>query len=170
MCPSAKHSHATAAIISLPSDTTPLPWFWVSVKCALVSGPLPWNYSHVSWSWSSHPLLCPTLSDIVQHWKDSDYLAVYHRGRYFRLGMYNAGTLLSPREIEFQIQKILDDSSPPSTGEDKLGALTAGDRWVKGWHTDCRRQSLEIYIWRANIRTCWHSTQTEGKSYEFLLK
>ncbi|XP_023681837.1 carnitine O-palmitoyltransferase 1, liver isoform-like isoform X1 [Paramormyrops kingsleyae] len=72
-------------------------------------------------------------ADIVQHWKDSNYLAVYHRGRYFRLGMYNAGRLLSPREIEFQIQKILDDSSPPSTGEDKLGALTAGDRipWAK---------------------------------------
>ncbi|KAL4617836.1 carnitine O-palmitoyltransferase 1, liver isoform-like isoform X1 [Arapaima gigas] len=71
--------------------------------------------------------------DTVQHWQDSDYLAVYHRGRYFRLWMYNAGRLLSPREIEYQIQKILDDPSPPSPGEEKLGALTAGDRvpWAK---------------------------------------
>lgn len=68
--------------------------------------------------------------DTVQHWQDSDYIAVYHRGRYFRLRMYHAGRLLSPREIESQIQKILDDPSPPSKGEAKLGALTAGDRYV----------------------------------------
>ncbi|XP_077357890.1 carnitine O-palmitoyltransferase 1, liver isoform isoform X1 [Festucalex cinctus] len=67
-------------------------------------------------------------TDTVQHWQDSDYVAVYHRGRYFRLRVYQAGRLLSPREIEFQIQRILDDPSPPCTGEAKLGALTAGDR------------------------------------------
>uniref|UniRef100_A0A673AX53 carnitine O-palmitoyltransferase n=1 Tax=Sphaeramia orbicularis TaxID=375764 RepID=A0A673AX53_9TELE len=61
------------------------------------------------------------------HWQDSDYVAVYHRGRYFRLRVYHSGRLLSPREIEFQIQRILDDTSPPSKGEEKLGALTAGD-------------------------------------------
>uniref|UniRef100_UPI003AB041B4 carnitine O-palmitoyltransferase 1, liver isoform-like isoform X2 n=1 Tax=Centroberyx gerrardi TaxID=166262 RepID=UPI003AB041B4 len=72
-------------------------------------------------------------TDTVQHWQDSDYVVVYHRGRYFRLWVYQAGRLLSPREIEFQIQRILDDSSAPSTGEEKLGALTAGDRvpWAK---------------------------------------
>uniref|UniRef100_A0A8D0CSU4 carnitine O-palmitoyltransferase n=1 Tax=Sander lucioperca TaxID=283035 RepID=A0A8D0CSU4_SANLU len=72
-------------------------------------------------------------TDTVQHWQDSDYIAVYHRGRYFRLRVYQAGRLLSPREIEFQIQRILDDPSPPSKGEAKLGALTAGDRipWAK---------------------------------------
>uniref|UniRef100_A0A672JUI8 Carnitine O-palmitoyltransferase 1, liver isoform-like n=1 Tax=Salarias fasciatus TaxID=181472 RepID=A0A672JUI8_SALFA len=72
-------------------------------------------------------------TDTVQHWQDSDYIVVYHRGRYFRLKVYQAGRLLSPREIEFQIQRILDDSSSPSKGEAKLGALTAGDRipWAK---------------------------------------
>ncbi|XP_054625464.1 carnitine O-palmitoyltransferase 1, liver isoform-like isoform X4 [Dunckerocampus dactyliophorus] len=68
------------------------------------------------------------LTDTVQHWQDSDYVAVYHRGRYFRLRVYQAGRLLSPREIEFQIQRILDDPSSPCTGEEKLGALTAGER------------------------------------------
>ncbi|GAA6214186.1 carnitine O-palmitoyltransferase 1, liver isoform-like isoform X2 [Lates japonicus] len=74
-----------------------------------------------------------TLTDTVQHWQDSDYIVVYHRGRYFRLRVYLAGRLLSPREIEFQIQRILDDPSPPCKGEAKLGALTAGDRipWAK---------------------------------------
>ncbi|XP_068610502.1 carnitine O-palmitoyltransferase 1, liver isoform-like [Brachionichthys hirsutus] len=69
-----------------------------------------------------------TLTDTVRHWQDSDYVAVYHRGRYFHLMAYQAGKLLSPREIEFQIQRILDDPSPPSKGEANLGALTAGDR------------------------------------------
>lgn len=71
--------------------------------------------------------------DSVQHWQDSDYVAVYHRGRYFRLWVYQAGRLLSPREIEFQIQRILDDPAPPAKGEAKLGALTAGDR--SAWQT-----------------------------------
>uniref|UniRef100_A0A8C4F5K8 carnitine O-palmitoyltransferase n=1 Tax=Dicentrarchus labrax TaxID=13489 RepID=A0A8C4F5K8_DICLA len=72
-------------------------------------------------------------TDSVQHWQDSDYIAVYHRGRYFRLRVYQAGRLLCPREIEFQIQRILDDPAPPSKGEANLGALTAGDRipWAK---------------------------------------
>ncbi|XP_026181716.1 carnitine O-palmitoyltransferase 1, liver isoform [Mastacembelus armatus] len=67
-------------------------------------------------------------TDVLQHWQDSEFVAVYHNGRYFRLWVYCAGRLLSPREIEYQIQRILDDSSPPQPGEEKLGALTAGDR------------------------------------------
>lgn len=67
--------------------------------------------------------------DILQHWQDSEFVAVYHQGRFFRLWVYRAGRLLSPRELEYQIQKILDDPSPPQPGEEKLGALTAGDRY-----------------------------------------
>uniref|UniRef100_A0A3Q3QJU0 carnitine O-palmitoyltransferase n=1 Tax=Monopterus albus TaxID=43700 RepID=A0A3Q3QJU0_MONAL len=69
-----------------------------------------------------------TETDVLQHWDDSEFVAVYHKGRYFRLWVYWAGRRLSPREIEYQIQRILDDPSPPQPGEDKLGALTAGDR------------------------------------------
>uniref|UniRef100_A0A4W5R5K0 Uncharacterized protein n=1 Tax=Hucho hucho TaxID=62062 RepID=A0A4W5R5K0_9TELE len=70
---------------------------------------------------------------LTRHWQDSDYVAVYHRGRYFRLRMYSSSRPLSPREIESQLQRILEDPSPPSPGEEKLGALTAGDRipWAK---------------------------------------
>lgn len=74
--------------------------------------------------------LCYVCKDTVQHWKDSDCIAVYHKGRYFQLCVYQDGRLLCPREIEFQIQRILDDPSPPSKGEARLGALTAGDRSV----------------------------------------
>ncbi|KAK5885572.1 hypothetical protein CesoFtcFv8_019270 [Champsocephalus esox] len=69
-------------------------------------------------------------TDVLQHWQDSEFIAVYHRGRYFRLWVYRAGRLLSPREIELQIQRILEDQSVPLPGEEKLGALTAGDRWA----------------------------------------
>ncbi|MEQ2207688.1 Carnitine O-palmitoyltransferase 1, liver isoform, partial [Xenoophorus captivus] len=64
----------------------------------------------------------------LRHWQDSEFVAIYHKGRYFRLWVYRAGRLLSPREIEYQIQRILDDPSPPFPGEEKLGALTAGER------------------------------------------
>ncbi|KAF5886142.1 carnitine O-palmitoyltransferase 1, liver isoform-like, partial [Clarias magur] len=67
-------------------------------------------------------------TDTLQHWQDSEFVAVYHRGRYFRLWVYSAGRLLSPREIQHQVQKILDDPTPPLPGEEKLGALTAGNR------------------------------------------
>lgn len=68
--------------------------------------------------------------DSLQHGQDSEHLAVYHKGRYFCLRVYHAGRLLSPKEIELQIQRILDEPSAPSRGEAKLGALTAGDRSV----------------------------------------
>ncbi|KAK7940205.1 hypothetical protein WMY93_003531 [Mugilogobius chulae] len=71
-------------------------------------------------------------TDVLQHWLDSEYVAVYHKGRFFRLWVYNAGRLLTPREIEHQIQRILDDPCPPLPGEERLGALTAGDRLP--WH------------------------------------
>ncbi|XP_020507696.1 carnitine O-palmitoyltransferase 1, liver isoform [Labrus bergylta] len=67
-------------------------------------------------------------TDVLQHWQDSEFVAVYNKGRFFRLWVYRAGRLLSPREIEYQIQRILDDPSPPQPGEEKLGALTAGER------------------------------------------
>lgn len=86
-----------------------------------------YKFAHIYFALYLSLLFCMP-EDTVQHWQDSDYIVVYHRGRYFRLRVYQAGRLLSPREIEFQIQRILDDPTPPCKGEAKLGALTAGDR------------------------------------------
>ncbi|CAL8264510.1 unnamed protein product [Gadus morhua 'NCC'] len=89
-------------------------------------------------------------TDVLQHWQDSEFVAVYHRGRFFRLWVYQAGRLLSPREIQSQVQRILDDPSPPQPGEEKLGALTAGDRvpWseVRKRHfcAGVNRRSLDV--------------------------
>uniref|UniRef100_A0A8C3HQG8 Carnitine palmitoyltransferase 1A n=1 Tax=Chrysemys picta bellii TaxID=8478 RepID=A0A8C3HQG8_CHRPI len=68
-------------------------------------------------------------TDTIQHMKDSRHIVVYHKGRYFKVWLYHDGRLLKPREIEQQMQRILDDSSEPQAGEEKLAALTAGDRW-----------------------------------------
>ncbi|XP_053572256.1 carnitine O-palmitoyltransferase 1, muscle isoform [Bombina bombina] len=68
------------------------------------------------------------VTDHLQHLVESRHVCVYHKGRYFRLGLYQDRTLLTPRQLQVQIQRILDDPSPPLPGEEKLAALTAGDR------------------------------------------
>lgn len=71
----------------------------------------------------------PTPSpDTLQHLRDSRHIVVFHKGRYFKVWLYHDGRLLKPREIEQQMQRILDDPSEPQAGEAKLAALTAGDR------------------------------------------
>ncbi|KAG8576510.1 hypothetical protein GDO81_009887 [Engystomops pustulosus] len=72
-------------------------------------------------------------SDQLQHLVESRHVCVYHKGRYYRLCLYDDRTLLSPRQLQTQIQRILDDPSPPQPGEEKLAALTAGDRvpWAR---------------------------------------
>uniref|UniRef100_A0A667HRW0 Carnitine O-palmitoyltransferase 1, muscle isoform n=1 Tax=Lynx canadensis TaxID=61383 RepID=A0A667HRW0_LYNCA len=72
-------------------------------------------------------------TDTIQHIRDSKHIVVFHKGRYFKVWLYHDGRLLKPREIEQQMQRILDDPSEPQPGEAKLAALTAGERvpWAK---------------------------------------
>ncbi|TNN87959.1 Carnitine O-palmitoyltransferase 1, liver isoform [Liparis tanakae] len=76
-------------------------------------------------------------TDVLQHVNDSKHIAVYHKGRYFKVWMFYDGRLLLPREIEQQMERILADGSEPLPGEEKLAALTAGDRtpWAKARET-----------------------------------
>lgn len=67
-------------------------------------------------------------SDKIVHYNDSKHIAVYHGGRFYKVIIYHCNRILNPCEIELQIQMILDDTLPPSKGEDKLAALTAGNR------------------------------------------
>ncbi len=105
-------------------------------------------------------------TDVLQHWQDSEFVAVYHKGRYFRLWVYRAGRLLSPREIEYQIQRILDDPSPPQPGEEKLGALTAGDRWEK-WGGNMLQRG--IYANEFVNFACSHIVSLVCKTLQFVL-
>uniref|UniRef100_A0A8C6P2X7 carnitine O-palmitoyltransferase n=1 Tax=Nothobranchius furzeri TaxID=105023 RepID=A0A8C6P2X7_NOTFU len=72
-------------------------------------------------------------TDTIQHMNESKHIAVYHKGRFFKVWMFYDGRLLLPREIEQQMERILADKSEPSPGEEKLAALTAGERtpWAK---------------------------------------
>lgn len=67
-------------------------------------------------------------SDKIVHYQDSTHITVYHKGRYFKVTVYSRGRLLNPAEIQVQIQQILDHKSEPVTGEERLAALTAGER------------------------------------------
>lgn len=89
-------------------------------------------------------------ADFLQHLVESRHICVYHKGRFYRLCLYDDRTLLSPRQLQTQIQRILDDPSPPQPGEDKLAALTAGDRWDQGKGEKTRKtlrhgQNMDIY-------------------------
>uniref|UniRef100_A0A673MNG2 carnitine O-palmitoyltransferase n=1 Tax=Sinocyclocheilus rhinocerous TaxID=307959 RepID=A0A673MNG2_9TELE len=72
-------------------------------------------------------------TDVLQHMNESKHIAVYHKGRFFKVWLFYDGRLLLPREIEQQIERILADKSEPHPGEELLAALTAGDRdpWAK---------------------------------------
>ncbi|XP_076027476.1 carnitine O-palmitoyltransferase 1, liver isoform isoform X2 [Genypterus blacodes] len=88
-------------------------------------------------------------TDILQHMNESKHIAVYHKGRFYKVWMFYDGRLLLPREIEQQMARILADTSEPAPGEEALAALTAGERtpWAKARETYfCRgrnKQSLD---------------------------
>uniref|UniRef100_A0A8D3DTI3 carnitine O-palmitoyltransferase n=1 Tax=Scophthalmus maximus TaxID=52904 RepID=A0A8D3DTI3_SCOMX len=69
-------------------------------------------------------------TDTLQHTNESKHIAVYHKGRFYKVWMFYDGRLLLPREIEQQMARILADNSEPGPGEEQLAALTAGERWV----------------------------------------
>uniref|UniRef100_A0A673BJR4 carnitine O-palmitoyltransferase n=1 Tax=Sphaeramia orbicularis TaxID=375764 RepID=A0A673BJR4_9TELE len=73
----------------------------------------------------------------LQHMNESKHIAVYHKGRFYKVWMFYDGRLLLPREIEQQMERILADPSEPMPGEEMLAALTAGDRtpWAKARET-----------------------------------
>ncbi|KAM6436351.1 carnitine O-palmitoyltransferase 1, muscle isoform 1-T2 [Liasis olivaceus] len=67
-------------------------------------------------------------ADSLLHLSDSKHLAVFHKGRFYKVWLYHGGKMLPPRDLEMQFQRILDDPSPPQPGELRLAALTAGSR------------------------------------------
>ncbi|XP_013401422.1 carnitine O-palmitoyltransferase 1, liver isoform [Lingula anatina] len=72
-------------------------------------------------------------TDKLVHWYDSRHIVVYHKGCYYKMYIHYKGRLLNPAELELSFKKIIEDNHEPAKGEEKLGALTAGDRipWAK---------------------------------------
>nr|CAD7194400.1 unnamed protein product [Timema douglasi] len=89
-------------------------------------------------------------TDHLIHYSDSKHIVVYHKGRYFKVLIYSRNRILRPCEIEIQIQQILDDESKSAEGEERLAALTAGERahWAKTrkefFFKGINRQSLDL--------------------------
>nr|XP_003465467.1 carnitine O-palmitoyltransferase 1, brain isoform isoform X1 [Cavia porcellus] len=85
--------------------------------------------------------------DHLRHLHDSRHVAVLHRGRFFRMGTHSPDGLLSPRALEQQFQRILDDPSPACPHEEHLAALTAAPRgsWAQVRQTlkTCATHALE---------------------------
>ncbi|TMS05013.1 Carnitine O-palmitoyltransferase 1, liver isoform [Larimichthys crocea] len=76
-------------------------------------------------------------TDTLQHMNETKHIAVYHKGRFYKVWMFYDGRLLLPREIEQQMERILADKSEPMPGEERLAALTAGERtpWARARET-----------------------------------
>ncbi|XP_041452997.1 carnitine O-palmitoyltransferase 1, liver isoform-like isoform X1 [Lytechinus variegatus] len=66
-------------------------------------------------------------TDRLIHHKTSNHIVVMSRGRYYKLIIQSNGSIIKPCELEKQYQQILDDPEEPH-GEQRLAALTAGDR------------------------------------------
>ncbi|CAG5088418.1 Oidioi.mRNA.OKI2018_I69.PAR.g11835.t1.cds [Oikopleura dioica] len=75
--------------------------------------------------------------DKIVKLEDSRHVAVYHKGRWFKVYCYYAGRLLTTSEIEHQLDLILKDDTPPARGEEDLACLTAGKRvpWAQARQT-----------------------------------
>lgn len=87
-------------------------------------------------------------ADKIVHFKTSDHIVVYNRGRYFKVYTHSGGKLLQPRDLEMAFQSILDDTSEPAKGEEHVAALTAGERtpWAKA-----RQQYFSTGVNRASL-------------------
>ncbi|XP_077301169.1 carnitine O-palmitoyltransferase whd [Arctopsyche grandis] len=94
-------------------------------------------------------------TDKIVHYQDSNHIVVYHKGRYFKVNIYNRNRLLKPAEIQMQIQMILDDKSEPLEGEEKVASYTAGERS----HWAHIRQTL---FNKGHNRTSLHAIETSA--------
>lgn len=87
--------------------------------------------------------------DRLVHYPDSDHIAVYHKGRWYKVSMFFRNNLLQPCELQLyvvlfffekraevsiclllnrQLDEIVRDTTTPDFGEEHLAALTAGER------------------------------------------
>lgn len=70
-------------------------------------------------------------TDRLYHFENSTHIVALNKGRYYKVPTHGKGRLLNPKELELQMERILEDTSPPQPGETMLAALTAGER--KSW-------------------------------------
>uniref|UniRef100_A0A915ERU8 carnitine O-palmitoyltransferase n=1 Tax=Ditylenchus dipsaci TaxID=166011 RepID=A0A915ERU8_9BILA len=67
-------------------------------------------------------------TDNFRVWDDAKHIAVYCNGCWYKLPIHSGKRLLEPCELQVAFQEIIDKSVDPAPGEEKLAALTAGER------------------------------------------
>ena len=72
-------------------------------------------------------------ADKIVHLNDSSHVAVYHLGRFYKLTFHHRGRLLQPKQIEFLLDKIVNDPEGATNDEEYISSLTTLDRatWAK---------------------------------------
>lgn len=80
-------------------------------------------------------------ADRVQHMHDSIHIAVYHKGRFYKVLTHYKGRLLTAPQLQRQLEQIVNDEGKPAPGELYLAALTATDRvtWAETRNNHFRR-------------------------------
>lgn len=88
--------------------------------------------------------------DKIVHVEDSNYIVVLHKGCYYKMTIRHAGRLLNAREMQNQLEQILNGKETSSRSEQHLASLTAWDRtkWAqtrdKYFAAGMNKASLEI--------------------------
>ncbi|CAI4223423.1 unnamed protein product [Auanema sp. JU1783] len=72
-------------------------------------------------------------SDVMVRLPDAKHIAIYSKGCWYKINIYNGRRLIKAAELEKSIQAIIDDEPSSQYGEKYLSALTAGPRdlWAK---------------------------------------
>ncbi|XP_071460430.1 palmitoyl thioesterase CPT1C isoform X3 [Marmota flaviventris] len=104
--------------------------------------------------------------DYIRHLQDSRHVAVFHRGRFFRVGTHSQNGLLSPRALEQQFQRILDDPSPACPHEEHLAALTAAPSWFDKSFTLIVFSNGKLGL---SVEHSWADCPISGHMWEFTL-
>lgn len=71
--------------------------------------------------------------DQLVQFDESDHVALYHKGCFYKLVVYHDGRLLNPIELKHQIDQILNSNATTTDGERNLASLTSMERtkWAK---------------------------------------
>ncbi|ELW47128.1 Carnitine O-palmitoyltransferase 1, liver isoform [Tupaia chinensis] len=104
--------------------------------------------------------------DYIRHLRDSRHVAVFHRGRFFRVGTHSRNGLLPPRALEQQFQRILDDPSPACPQEEHLAALTAAPSWFDKSFTLIVFSNGKLGL---SVEHAWADCPIAGHMWEFTL-
>ncbi|GMR59760.1 hypothetical protein PMAYCL1PPCAC_29955, partial [Pristionchus mayeri] len=79
-------------------------------------------------------LRAPALkSDVMIRLPPTQHIAVYCKGGWYKVPVYDGSRMINSAELERALQSIIDNPSEPSPGERYLSALTCGQRevWAK---------------------------------------